>query len=179
MLSGGFSFEPFQVTAPPRDADLRLHLDRVSMAELIGLLGLGGVSMDGELSGVIPVSIDAEERVAIDNARLTGGTNGALRIATEQARGLLGERGGEQVDLMLRALEDFRYDRLEIDLNKRPDGEAQVKVRLEGRNPAVLDEHPFVFNISVEGNADRLAETILTVYRASSGVIQTGVRTLQ
>lgn len=179
MLSGGFSFEPFQVTAPPRDADLRLHLDRVSMAELVGLLGLGGVSMDGELSGVIPVSIDAEERVAIDNARLTGGTNGALRIATEQARGLLGERGGEQVDLMLRALEDFRYDRLEIDLNKRPDGEAQVKVRLEGRNPAVLDGHPFVFNISVEGNADRLAETILTVYRASSGVIQTGVRTLQ
>jgi hypothetical protein len=179
MLEGRFAFEPFSVTAPPRDADLRLGLDAISLAELTQLLGLGGVSMDGELSGVVPVTIIGGEQIAINDARLSGGTNGVLRISTDRARQVLGDRGGEQVDLMLKALENFRYTKLEIGIDKAPEGAARIEVRLEGRNPDLLDAHPFVFNINVEGNADRLAETILTVYRASSGVIQTGVRTLQ
>lgn len=179
MLGGGFAFDPFSVNAPPRDADLRLGLESISLAELTRLLDLGGVSMEGELSGVVPVTITDGEQVAINDAQLAGVTSGVLRISTDRARQALGDRGGDQVDLMLKALENFRFTTLEIGIDKRPDGEAHVRVRLEGRNPDLLDAHPFVFNVNVEGNADRLAETILTVYRASSGVIQTGVQTLQ
>lgn len=179
MMGGAFAFEPFEVAAPPGPVALRLNLTDIDLAQLTGLLGLGSISLDGRLSGVVPVSIDGAEKVAIDNAQLSGGTNGVVRIGTQRARDLIGKRGGEDVDLMLRALQNFHYDTLEVGIDKRQEGDAEIRIRLEGRNPEVLEGRPFIFNVNVQGNADRLAETILTVYRASSGVIQTGVRSLK
>jgi hypothetical protein len=73
---------------------------------------------------------------------------------------------------MLQALEDFRYERLSLDIDKAVGGEAALKLSTLGHNPAVLDGHPFAINVTLTGNADRLLAAVLEAYSVSSRVLE-------
>lgn len=73
---------------------------------------------------------------------------------------------------MLQALEDFRYERLTLDIDKAADGEARLLLSTQGHNPAVLEGHPFALNITLSGNADRLLATVLEAYSVSDRALQ-------
>jgi hypothetical protein len=68
---------------------------------------------------------------------------------------------------MLRALEDFSYERLDIDIRKSLDGNAQVTLRTLGLNRSVLDGRKFQINVSLETNLDRLLAAAVEWYRLS------------
>src|SRR3546814_5201473 len=65
-----------------------------------------------------------------------------LHIRSDAASDLLAGQG-EQVDLALRALEDFHYSELSIAVDKPIEGPARLAVSTLGHNPAVLrsEEH--------------------------------------
>jgi hypothetical protein len=46
---------------------------------------------------------------------------------------------------------------------------------LKGSNPAVLENHPFVFNIKLETNFDKLATILLSGYAAAEGLMRGAV----
>jgi len=159
--------------AAPR-LDLPLEIEGLDLAELLRILDIDGLSGSGRLSGRIPIAIEGES-VTIANGRIAAEAPGTLRFESERARQVLAA-AGESAALMLRALEDFRYDELSLAIDKPAGAGARLTLALLGHNPDVLDGYPFRFNINLEGDTDRLVAALSQAYSLSNRVLRQFLR---
>lgn len=177
IAGGGARFAGGRVTVQPGDFvagaptnTVTFRFERVGIAPLFALLDVDGVDGTGFASGLIPVTL-SDAAVAIRDGRLNAEPDGVIRIKSEAVnRALSG--GGEPVRLMLQALEDFRYERLSLDIDKAANGEARLLLSTLGHNPAVLEGHPFALNITLSTNADRLLAAVLEAYSVSDRALE-------
>lgn len=179
ILGGRFALRPLLLVAQADSRDAVLDLSGIDLAELGRLIGVEGVELEGTVSGAVPVRLVGADGIAATGVKLTSDGPGVVRVAGTVTRDVLGGTGREEVDLVIRVLEDFHFTSLTLGVEKALDGQAEMRVAISGANPAVLDSHPVDLNINVSGNADRLFQTILTVYRASSGAVDHVVRALR
>ncbi len=149
---------------------IAVKLSGIDLGKLMDLLGVEGVSGSGTLSGVIPLEFSGDT-VLVTGGLLETEGGGVLRFRSEAAKRALAA-GGEQVELLLGLLEDFRYRRLSLAFDKAATGEATIRLGTEGHNPAVRDGYPFVLNVNLSANLDRVLATILEGYRLSNRAIR-------
>ena len=171
--AAGFAGGRLSVTDTAIDAGAKriaVKLSGVDLGKLMDLLGVEEVSGSGTLSGVIPLEFSGDT-VLVTGGLLEAEGEGVLRFRSEAAKRALAA-GGEQVELLLGLLEDFRYQRLSLAFDKAATGEATIRLGTEGHNPAVLDGHPFVLNVNLSANLDRVLATILEGYRLSNRAIR-------
>jgi len=156
----------------PAAARLELPLEVVGLdlAKLFRILDIEGLSGSGQLSGRIPITLEGET-VTIANGRLAADAPGTLRFESAQARQALAG-AGESAELMLRALQDFRYDELSLTIAKPAAADARLTLVLLGHNPEVLDGYPFRFNINLEGDTNRLAAALSQTYSLSNRMLR-------
>lgn len=157
---------------PRNSAVLQVH--DVDLAALLPLLGLEGLSGDGRLSGALPIAV-ADGKVAVEEGELIAAGPGALRFRSERVRSALAA-GGEYVALALDALEDFRYERLSLSVDKTLEGAARIRLSTLGANPNVLEGHPFAINVNLTGDADNLVQAALAAWRLSDRALGAIVR---
>ncbi|MGE3933182.1 MAG: YdbH domain-containing protein [Rhodospirillaceae bacterium] len=170
FAGGRVTVQPGELVAGAPSNTVTFGFERVGIAPLFALLDVDGVDGSGFASGSIPVTF-SDSSVSIRGGRLTAEPDGVIRIKSEAVnRALSG--GGEPVRLMLQALEDFRYERLSLDIDKAADGEARLLLSTLGHNPAVLEGHPFALNITLSTNADRLLAAILEAYSVSDRALE-------
>jgi hypothetical protein len=150
--------------------DLPLEVAGLDLAKLFRILDIEGLSGSGQLSGRIPVTLEGET-VTIANGRLAADAPGTLRFESAQARQALAG-AGESAELMLRALQDFRYDELSLTIAKPAAADTRLTLVLLGHNPEVLDGYPFRFNINLEGNTNRLAAALSQTYSLSNRMLR-------
>ena len=74
--------------------------------------------------------------------------------------------------LALQALADFHYDTLSMDLAENASGEGAIALRLQGRNPALLDGRAFNLNIKLETNFDRLIDLAMRSMAAARELLR-------
>lgn len=149
-------------------------LQGVRLERILSLVDLGDVYATGRIYGSVPIRI-AGANIAIDGGALAALGGGALRFRSERAKQVL-KTGGKQVALMLQALEDFTYERLNVNIDKSPAGDARVMLRTLGHNPAVLEGRKFQININLETNLNRLLEAAMQWYRLSGKALRDIVR---
>ena len=147
-----------------------VRVEDLSLSDLFALLGIDGLSGEGRLSGAIPIHF-ADNTVTIENGHLAAGAPGIVRFRSEQAAQILAGQG-ESLDLVLRALEDFHYDELTVDLSKTAADVGRIKLSLLGKNPAVLEGYPFRFNISIEANTGKLVTALTTIYQVPNDLLR-------
>lgn len=147
----------------------RLELERLDLEVLLSLIGLEELSGQGRVSGTIPIEL-RENTISIDQGLLQGDGRGVIAFRSPDARSALAA-GGEAVSLMFDALENFHYEQLEIGLNKPPVGDTEVRLKLLGANPDVLEGHPFDLNINLETNAAPLLEALAESRRIQQGIM--------
>ncbi|MDJ0607781.1 MAG: YdbH domain-containing protein [Kiloniellales bacterium] len=141
---------------PEQEAVIQvLGLDLETLLDRLKLEGLEG---NGEIVGQIPVRIE-DGAVIVADAALRAQRPGRLRFKSEAAAEML-RAGGEPVQLLLQALEDFRYDTLTLAGTKDASNEIEIALKLLGNNPAVLEGHPFEFNINLTGNIGPILEAL-------------------
>lgn len=134
--------------AAPRQA-VEVVVQDVSLERLLRDWQIEGVNGTGVLSGRIPVVL-GEEAVMVDGGALSAAEPGVLSVDWGPTRDRL-VGSGQQVDLAVRALEDFRYTALGLTVNQTEGGDLTLGVALDGGNPAVLDGYPFRFNVTFSG----------------------------
>ena len=145
-------FDPFAQVYDPV-----VLVDGISLEKLLERLSINGLEGRGQLSGPIPLFI-TDEGVAIRDGRLRG-LGGHIRYRSERAERALADTD-RTVDLMLQALRDFEYEKIEIDLVRELAGASRVDIQMQGSNPDVLEGHPFDFNISITGDVEPLLEAV-------------------
>jgi hypothetical protein len=101
----------------------------------------------------------AGEDIIVEDGRFEAKGPGRLSIRFQALSSALAG-GGETVELAAKALEDFRFEELTLDLAKTADNDATVKLSTLGANPEVLDGQPFRFNINLESNLTSVLEAL-------------------
>lgn len=125
---------------------------RLDLGLFLGLLDVAGLSGSGMLSGRVPVEVrdgDVYVRGAVLEAE-PGGViryrGGAGQAAADAAAG-----ASQGADIAFRALEDFHFRVLRVEVDGPVDGDMTARIVLEGANPAVYEGYPVHLNIRTEG----------------------------
>lgn len=165
-LAGGV-FRLTQVTLDAaRDRqELPFQVQDLDLSEIFALLGVEGLSGTGRLDGPLPVQIVAG-RPKFTGGRLAADAPGRLEVRSERVRQALGA-AGESAGLLLRALEDFRYQELSLTIDQPSKETAILGLSMLGHNPAVLDGYPFRININLETNPEKLLGALQEAYSVS------------
>ena len=124
------------------------------------------------MSGALPVTLSGKT-VVISNGRLESLGPGVLSYRRDSrpppAAGVPTAEPEEEdpvalfqdpLELTLRALENFHYDRLSIGVDKQAGGQAGLKIQLQGKNPDLLDGYPFNLNINLTGDVTPILEAL-------------------
>ena len=154
--------------------DFSVGVEGVDLGILLSQLNVKDVSASGRLSGTMPIVV-SDGMVTISGGELAADGPGVLRVKSEAAASAF--RGtGEQVALMLDALEDFRYEALTATLDIGADGDAAAMVRMRGNNPAVLEGYPFAFNIGLSGKVTELLAALRQGAQMSTDLVRPRLR---
>jgi hypothetical protein len=146
------------------DPDAQVHnvgvqLDGVELQEVLAYLDIEGLAGEGRLSGGLPVTL-AGRTVAVREGRLRSG-DGHIRFRSAHADEALAN-ADRSVRMMLRALRDFEYERMDVALDRSLGREGEIRIRLEGRTPGVMDGRRFRFDIRLAGDFDPLVDALRT-----------------
>jgi hypothetical protein len=138
----------------------------ISLSELVALLKIPDLKVEGTASGRFPIVIRGAE-VRISGARLKADETGGNLQYTGATADTAGQAGPE-ARLTFEALRDFDFSLLEIGVDGNVAGNLTVTVRLLGRNPAVLNGRPFDISVSVDSPLMRLLESGVRVFDAGA-----------
>jgi Dicarboxylate transport len=170
IAGGEIATAPLTIDPAALALDTTLHVAHLDLAEVTKLLAIDGLGGTGALDGDIPLAF-ANHRLTVRDGKLAAKGAGVLRYQPQHLPPQVAA-AGESVDLALKALSDFHYDRLSLELDKSADGEGTVLLHIEGKNPAVMSGQPFNFNIRVESNFDRLADYALLSLRSAQDLLR-------
>ncbi len=154
FAEGAVNLSPVTYVMAAEENLLTIDLRSLSLKPMLEQFAGEQVSGTGTFSGAIPVRL-TETGIIIADGLLQAETDGVLNVKWGDAREAMLAQG-EEVSLMVRALEDFRYTRFDVRVARPAEGELGLALTLEGQNPEVLEGQPFVFNITLSGNLETL-----------------------
>lgn len=151
-------------------ADGSVQLRSVDLRELLEMIGVEGLNGTGRITGTVPISM-VDGQVGIADGRLDAEGPGILRYSGTALQEQLADRG-DTVGTVAQVLSNFHYKSLRMELNKAPEGIGVILLHMDGANPDVLDGHPFVFNIKLESDFNKLGRIAQGGLKAVGDVIQ-------
>ncbi len=134
-------------------ADFAVQVEGLPVAAIVALEGEDIVG-DGILDGVLPVTL------VVAGVSVVGG-----RLAARPPGGRLSYRGSlpatnPALDLAVRALRNFQYSKMDVEVNLSPAGALGLLVKLQGRSPDVEQGRPIHFNLNVSEDIPALLESL-------------------
>lgn len=169
FAGGHLQIEDGELNLSRSNHRLVLKADNLDISQLIDLLEIEDLEATGKFTGEIPITISGSTFEVADG-RLESSEDGQIAFKSEDARSALAS-GGESVNLMLDALENFHYDNLRLGIHKPAEGESRLSIKLEGRNPDVLDGYPFDLNINLSGDLGPILRAVSEGRQLSQNVL--------
>lgn len=163
FAGGTVAAAPFTVGSAASDIIATLNAERLDLAQLFALTRLDGLSGEGTIRGTLPLRVSGVEAV-IEGGELRATGPGWLRYRSDGVPAAL-QAGGENVSLLLQALENFRYEALRITLDGRTDAEMDIGLHVKGANPDLYDGYPIEFNLDLEGELANILRSGLASYQ--------------
>ncbi len=170
LAGGRVRLEPTVLDLSAPRLTLGLQVQEVDLAQIVALTGLEGLSATGRLSGRLPLALH-DGTASIVVGRLAAQEPGLLRYRPAEPPAALAG-GGQPVQMLLQALDDFRYGRLELVLNGTAGGETTAALHLAGANPAFHDGYPLELNLNLAGKLDTILDQALTGYQIPDRIRQ-------
>lgn len=173
-LAGGRLSLSDVVFEPNKPVDGTLMVEKVDLQALFNLIDVEGLSGSGSISGSLPIHIDGR-RVSISDGKLAAIEPGILRYlgdALPQEVPGSDDKTSGAIDLARDALADFHYSALLLGLERAASGDGSLTARIEGSNPNLLDNHPFILNIRLDANFDTLAGILLDGYAMAGQLLR-------
>jgi len=145
---------PYRVTLLVRDLDLGKVL---SLEQQKGLQG------SGVLDGAVPITVTAQGVTVQDGQFEARPPGGVIRYVASPESAKAVTQSNANMQLVLRALNNFHYNVLEGSAQYVEDGTLNLKARLEGRNPDQKKNPPIHLNLTVQENIPVLLKSLRLV----------------
>jgi hypothetical protein len=169
-VGGQISASPMVIDPGRPDIRTTVSFRQIDLGQMVDFLGFEGLRGTGRLDGQVPLTISGG-RVLVHDGRLEASGPGVLQLRSDALPKQVTD-AGESMTLALRALEDFHYDTLTLELARGAAGDGTITLRLQGNNPAVLDGRAFNINIKLESNFDRLVDLALQSMTAARELLR-------
>ncbi|EKE72339.1 intermembrane phospholipid transport protein YdbH family protein [Gallaecimonas xiamenensis] len=154
-LLGGSLFAP-QLTWPS-SALQAVSLSGIDLGQVAALQAKPVVSLGGELAGTIPLRLE-ESGLSVSGARLHN--QGPVTVEVLDVDSVASLKASNQgVQVALDALGHLAVDSLQADFDMDIDGQAQLKVLIEGRNPR-QDDLPVRLHYAHQENLRQLLRSL-------------------
>lgn len=150
--------------------DISFTVSEADLSEIVRLVGLDGLEATGRLAGRIPVAFIGD-RIVVDGGHLAATAPGQLRYRPAQRPAAL-QGGGQPVDLMLKALDNFHYKALTLTVTGEAGGEVDVALHVDGNNPDLYEGYPLEFNLNLGGKLDTILQDTLAGYQIPDKIRQ-------
>lgn len=149
FAGGRLGIDRFIVPFDAMPKGMTATINGLDAAQLVALADVADLNAEGSLNGSVPIRL-TDQGVVIDNARLSSIGAGVLRYRSASAAASL-KQSGESADILARALQNFRFDDLDIRLDGPLDGEIIAKAQINGSNPDLYDGKRIELNVSLRG----------------------------
>jgi Dicarboxylate transport len=163
FAEGRIQAAPFTIGSADMRFSTTLTAERLKLNEIFALTQLDGLSGEGTMHGTLPITV-ARAEATIEGGELVSDRPGWVRYRPAQAPAAL-QAGGENVNLLLQALENFRYETLRLTIDGRTDAEMDVGLHISGANPDLYDGYPIEFNLNLEGDLGNILRSGLAGYQ--------------
>lgn len=174
VMDGLVSLTPAVIDPSAARSNLLVHVDNIDLAAFFELIQVEGLTGTGHLDGHIPIKLEGEQ-ITISDSLLTARAPGILRFKSDKASQLLAG-AGEEMNLLLQAIQDFHYTELSLSLDKSAKQDLIAKLSLLGKNPNVKAGQVFRLNIKLESNIDKLLTPIRQGYHLSNDLLRSSFR---
>jgi len=174
MMDGLISLESTVIDPAATHSNLFVHIDNIDLATFFELIQVEGLTGTGHLDGHIPIML-AGDQITISDSHLNAKAPGILRFKSEKASQLLAD-AGEEMNLLLQAMQDFHYTELSLSLDKSAKHDLIAKLSLLGSNPNIKKGQVFRLNIKLESNIDKLLVPIRQGYHLSHDLLRGSFR---
>jgi hypothetical protein len=163
-FAGGELTTAGEIDPQSSNQETSLLVKGVNLAQLFDLVNLEGLSGTGTLDGELPIALVGDE-IEIRNAVLrSNGETGVIQYRPDSGTANIAA-ADDQFATTLEVLENFHYERLELEINGPALGEVAIQIRLAGVNPDYKDGYPVDFNLSVDSRLSDLLRTGIRIYR--------------
>ncbi len=151
----------FDPARPP--TRFTLKVDGVQLDRLLQLEQQPGLEGTGVLDGNVPITLNGKTITIHEGRVAVRPPGGVIRFAPlDETRQMLVQAKPE-MELVLRSLENFRYDVLRAAVHYQEDGTLLLETRLEGKNPDMKESPRVHFNLNVEENIPALLKSVQVV----------------
>lgn len=174
MMDGILSLAPTIINPAAAHTDVLVHVNNIDLGTFFNLIQIDGLTGSGHLDGQIPIRLE-DNQVMIRKGHVAAKAPGVLRFQSAKASQLLAT-AGEEMNLLLQAVQDFHYTELSLDLDKSATHGLIAKLSLLGNNPAVKDGQVFRLNINLESDIDKILQTINQGYNLSHEILRNAFR---
>jgi hypothetical protein len=168
LAGGTLRAAPFRLGSAETTIPVTLIAQGLDLAQILEQIELTGLTGEGTIDGTLPITISGTEAV-VSGGQLRARSPGWLRYRPAEPPTAI-EAGGEGMELLLQALENFRYEELRITLDGRTDAEMDVDLHLRGANPGLYDGYPIEFNLSLGGELANILRTGLGTWAIPEAV---------
>lgn len=168
LLGGQLAAEPARLDLARPPQRLAVQVRGLELAELLRVYPAEGLSGRGTLDGRLPLRLDAEGLHIVEGRIAARPPGGALQLRSERIRAFA--RSNPALQLAATALEDFRYDRLESEVDYAPRGQLLLALRLHGQNPALEGGRPVNLAINLEENVPSLLTSLQLSGRVNEAI---------
>ncbi|WP_293006791.1 YdbH domain-containing protein [Nitrosomonas sp.] len=174
MMNGKVSVAPVIIDPTAKHSDMLIRISNIDLESFFNLIKVDGLAGSGHLDGQIPLTIE-DDQLTIKNGHLAAKAPGILHFQSQKASQLLAS-AGEEMNLLLQAMQDFHYTELSLNLDKSVADDLVAKLSLLGNNPKVMEGQDFRLNIRLETDIDKILEKINYGYSLSHEILRGSFR---
>ena len=163
LLGGSVTVAPTQYDLNRNQANLDLTVANIDLSQVMALEG-DDITGEGRLYGTLPVRVN-DGKVSMSKGQIHASEAGGIIQISPKFNLGTGQPG---VDFALRALADFNYQTLTAVADYEENGDLQLAVGLQGRNPEIEKGRPIHYNLNINENIFSLIDALT----AESGVTE-------
>jgi len=159
LLGGRAHSEPFALDFGQDKNQLMLQLEGIGLNEIVGLEQQEGLQGTGILDGHLPIEI-TPAGIQVTQGKLSArAPGGTIRyLPTEKVLALA--QSNASVKMLIDALSNFQYHKLDVISDYTPEGDLALQVRLEGKNPEWQSGRSVNLNLNLEENIPKLLRSL-------------------
>lgn len=137
-----------------------INFHQLNVSKLLQLEQDQGLSGTGLIDGVLPFDYRSEQGLFMLQGKVNSRAPGGVLKYDADDRVKSMASGNANMKMLLDALNNFNYSKLDAGADYTPDGKLSLKVRLEGKNPEFQQGRPVHLNVNIEENILQLIRSL-------------------
>lgn len=156
-FGGIITADPFSFHTDNDSNTVILKAESMEISDILTLKEFDALRVSGRIGAELPITI-TQEGITVAAGTLTGeAPGGVIRYTSGDTAD---KPDTSSIGLVKEALSHFKYDTLTSEVSYNRDGDLELQMQLNGRNPDMEGSRPVILNLNVENNVPQMLKSL-------------------